>query len=68
MVSAESTVFIFLSVFFVDKNIDKFKLENLKMETVRFSKTLVSTYESAWRHIPEEHRHLHLRDNLKSHI
>jgi hypothetical protein len=40
----------------------------LKMEKVRFSETLVSTYESARRHTPEEHRHLHRRENLKSRI
>jgi hypothetical protein len=29
----------------------------LKMETVRFSETLVSTYESTRRYNPEQHRH-----------
>jgi hypothetical protein len=39
----------------------------LKMETVCFSETL-STYESTLRHNPDEqHRHLHRRENLKSH-
>jgi hypothetical protein len=36
------------------------------METVCFSETFVSTYESTWRHIPEE-RHPQGRENLKSH-
>jgi hypothetical protein len=36
------------------------------METVCSSETLVSTYESTWRHNPEEqHQHLHRRENLK---
>jgi hypothetical protein len=40
-----------------------------KMETVCFSETSVSTYKTARRHNPEEqHRHLHRRENLKSHI
>jgi hypothetical protein len=40
----------------------------LKMETVSFSETLVSTYFSTWRHNPEEqHRHLHRREIVKSH-
>jgi hypothetical protein len=39
----------------------------LKMETVCFSETLMSIYESTRRHDPEkEHRHLHCRENLKS--
>jgi hypothetical protein len=37
------------------------------METVCFSETLVSTYKSTRRHNPEQHRHLHHRENLKSH-
>jgi hypothetical protein len=37
----------------------------LKMETVCFSKTLISAYESTWRHDPEEqYRYLHRRENL----
>jgi hypothetical protein len=41
-------------------------LLGLKMKTVCFSKT-VSTYESTWHHNPEEYRHLHYCENLKSH-
>jgi hypothetical protein len=41
---------------------------SLKMETVFFSEKLVSTYVSTRRYNPEEHRHLHRRENLKSHI
>jgi hypothetical protein len=38
------------------------------METVCFSETLLSTYESTRRHNPEEqHRHPHRRENLRSH-
>jgi hypothetical protein len=37
------------------------------MDTVCFSETLVSTYESIRRHNTEQHRHLHSRENLKSH-
>jgi hypothetical protein len=38
------------------------------METVWFSEMLVSTYESARRHNPEDqHRHSHRRENLRSH-
>jgi hypothetical protein len=41
----------------------------LKMETVFFPETLVSTYKSTWRHNPEdEHRRLYRRENLRSHI
>jgi secreted PhoX family phosphatase len=36
------------------------------METVCFSETLVSTYESTRHHNPEEHQHLHRRENLKT--
>jgi uncharacterized membrane protein len=37
------------------------------METVYFSETFVSTYESIRFHNPEQqHRHLHSRENLKS--
>jgi hypothetical protein len=40
----------------------------LKMEVVCFSETLVCIYESTRRHSPEErHRHLHRRENLRSH-
>jgi hypothetical protein len=40
----------------------------LKVEKVCFSETMVSTYESIWRHNPEaQRRHLHRRENLKSH-
>jgi hypothetical protein len=39
----------------------------LKMETVCFSETLVFTYESTRRHNPEQHYHLHRRQNLKFH-
>jgi hypothetical protein len=35
-----------------------------KMETVCISETLVTEYESTWRHNPEQHRHLHRRENL----
>jgi hypothetical protein len=42
-------------------------VSGLKMETVCFSETLVSTYESASRHDPE-HRLPQRRKNLKSHI
>jgi hypothetical protein len=34
------------------------------METVCFSETLVSTYESTRHHSPEQHRHFHRRENL----
>jgi hypothetical protein len=38
------------------------------METVCCYETLISTYESTWRHNTEEkHRHLHRRENLRSH-
>jgi hypothetical protein len=37
------------------------------METVSFSETSVSAYESTRRHNPEQHRLLHLRENLKYH-
>jgi hypothetical protein len=41
----------------------------LKMETVCPSETFVPTYESVRRHTPEDqHRHLHSRENLTSHI
>jgi hypothetical protein len=37
------------------------------METICFSETLASTYESIGRHNPKErHRHLHRRESLKS--
>jgi hypothetical protein len=39
----------------------------VEMETVCLSETLVSTYESTWRHSPEEHRHPHSHKNLKYH-
>lgn len=32
---------------------------------VPFYKAVVSTYESTWRHNPEEHRHSHRLENLK---
>jgi hypothetical protein len=35
------------------------------METACLSEMLVSTYKSTRRHNPEQHRHLHDRDNLK---
>jgi hypothetical protein len=41
---------------------------NLKIEAVCLSETLASTYKSTRRHSPEDqHRHLHRRENLKSH-
>jgi hypothetical protein len=40
----------------------------LSMETVCFSETVISTYESTWRQNPEQqHRHPHRRENLISH-
>jgi hypothetical protein len=39
----------------------------MKMETVCFSETLASTDESTRRQSPEEHHHLHCRENFKSH-
>jgi hypothetical protein len=46
---------------------DATSTSGLKMETVCFSKTLVSTYESTQHHNQEEqHRHLHHHENLKS--
>jgi hypothetical protein len=40
----------------------------LKMEVVCSSETLVSTFKSTWRYNQEDqHRHLHCRENLKSH-
>jgi hypothetical protein len=41
---------------------------SLKKGTVCFSETCVSTYESTWRQNPEQHRHPHQRENLKSRI
>lgn len=38
----------------------------LKMEAKCFSDTLITTRESAWRHNPAEHRHLHCHENLSS--
>jgi hypothetical protein len=43
------------------------KRSALKMETVCFPEMLLSTHESTRRHNPEEHRHLHRRENDKSH-
>jgi hypothetical protein len=40
----------------------------LNMKRECFSETLVSIYESTRRHNPEQHRHAHRRENLKSHI
>jgi hypothetical protein len=40
----------------------------LKTERACFSETSVSTYQSTRRHNPEQHRHPHRRENLKSHI
>jgi hypothetical protein len=37
------------------------------METVCFSETLVSKYGYTRRYNPEEHCHIHRRENLKSH-
>jgi hypothetical protein len=43
-------------------------LSALKMETVRLSKTFVPTCKSTQRYNPEDkHRHLHRRENLRSH-
>jgi hypothetical protein len=44
------------------------RLRGLKMETVCFSKMLVSAYESTRRHNPEQHCHPHCCENSKSHI
>jgi hypothetical protein len=44
------------------------RLKILKMETICFSESLVSIYESTRRHNPEQHRHLHRRENLRSHM
>jgi hypothetical protein len=44
----------------------KRKTSNLKMETVCFSETLVSTCESTRRQNPEEHLHPHRRVNFRS--
>jgi hypothetical protein len=39
------------------------------METACFFATMVCTYKSTWRYNPEDqHRHIHRRENLKSHI
>jgi hypothetical protein len=39
------------------------------MEAVCSSETLVSTYKFTWHYNPkDQNRHLHRRDNLKSHI
>jgi hypothetical protein len=40
----------------------------LKMETVCFSETLVSTYESTHRHNPGQYRHFRHLENFKSRI
>jgi hypothetical protein len=40
----------------------------LKMETTRFSETLVSIYKFTLRHNPEEHRHHYHCGNLKFHM
>jgi hypothetical protein len=46
-----------------------FRAEMLKMETVCFSESLVSTYESTQHHNPEEqYRHPEHCENLKSHM
>jgi hypothetical protein len=39
----------------------------LKMQTLCLSETLVFTYECTRCHNPEQHRHPHRRENLKSH-
>jgi hypothetical protein len=45
------------------------RFSGLKMETVCFSETLVSTYKSIQRHNPQQqHRHFRRPKNLKSHI
>lgn len=41
-------------------------LSALNVEIVCFSATLLHTYESTWRHSPQQHRHRN--DNLKSQI
>jgi hypothetical protein len=47
----------------------KFCPSALKKETVSFSETLVSTYESTGFHYPEEeHNHLHRRENFRTPI
>jgi hypothetical protein len=39
----------------------------LKMEAVRSSETLVTTYKTAWHHNPEDHnQYLYCHENLKS--
>jgi hypothetical protein len=43
------------------------QIPSIGMETLCFSETLVSTYESTRRHNPEEQNHLNRRENLKSH-
>jgi hypothetical protein len=43
-------------------------ISGLKMKTVIFSKTLVSTYESTQSHNLEQHCHLGCHENLKSHM
>jgi hypothetical protein len=43
-------------------------LSALKMETICSSKILVSTYKSTRRDPEDKHRHLHNRENLKSHV
>jgi hypothetical protein len=40
----------------------------LKMEKVWVYETLVSAYQSTRRHSPEEHRHSHRCESLKSHV
>jgi hypothetical protein len=44
---------------------ERYPYLGLKMETVSFSETLMSTYVSTRRHNPEEHSHLRHSENLK---
>lgn len=39
----------------------------VRTDRVRFSKTSVFIYEYTWLYNPDEHRHLHVRENLESH-
>jgi hypothetical protein len=55
------------TVCFSETLVSTYESSALKMEAKCFSETVVYTYESTRRHNPEQHRHPHGRENLKSH-
>jgi hypothetical protein len=66
IITNKTTINIF--TFLKTSNLRRWKVV-VFFETVRFSETLVSTYESTRCHNPEEHqRYPHRCENLKSHI